>query len=195
MPVDLYGVYLASGASGKAIASLPGLSFVFHAHDVAAEPTRLPRYLDLGFYAEKCGIPFTHSSNLIAALDAALSGSTATSPSSEMAALSTWLRPKLRELGLPILVDDALATPAVVTIPSHATVSSDHARATRCSSDGLLVAYQSEYLVRRNWFQIGLMGYCRREHLEPLVAALHRLQQADSARVLPPSRGRHSPLA
>ena len=37
-----------------------------------AEPARLPRYLDLGYYAEKDGIPFTHSSNLIAALDAAL---------------------------------------------------------------------------------------------------------------------------
>jgi len=183
VPVNLDGVYLASGASGKAIASLPGLSFVFHAHDVAAEPTRLPRYLDLGFYAEKSGLPFTHSSNLIAALDAALMRFDSSEPFEQMAALSAWLRPKLRELGLPILVDDAAATPAVVTIALPATVS-----ATTLGDDlqreGLLVAYQSEYLVRRNWFQIGLMGYCRREHLEPLVAALHRLQQADSARVV-----------
>ena len=95
VPVNLDGVYLASGASGKAIASLPGLSFVFHAHDVAAEPTRLPRYLDLGFYAEKGGIPFTHSSNLIAALDAALMRFDSSEPFEQMAALSAWLRPKL----------------------------------------------------------------------------------------------------
>src|SRR6185436_18221205 len=69
VPLDLSGVHLASGASGKALASYPGLSFVFYNHDIAPEPDRLPRYLDLGYYAQKNGVPFTHSSNLLAALD------------------------------------------------------------------------------------------------------------------------------
>jgi aspartate aminotransferase-like enzyme len=72
VPLTLDGVYLASGASGKALASFPGLCFVFYAHDIPAQPERLPRYIDLGYYAVKNGIPFTHSSNLIGALDAAL---------------------------------------------------------------------------------------------------------------------------
>ena len=128
VPVDLSGVYLASGASGKALAALPGLSFVFHSHDVAPAPTRLPRYLDLGYYADKEGIPFTHSSNLVAALDAALSRFNTDEPFERVASLSSWLRPRLRELGLPLLVDDGQATPAVVTIPLPPSLERDGPR-------------------------------------------------------------------
>ena len=84
------------------------------------------------------------------------------------------LRPQIREMNLPILVDDAHASPAVVTIALPLTRN-----ATSLGDDlqreGFLVAYQSEYLVRRNWFQIGLMGHVSREHLERLVAALGRV--------------------
>jgi hypothetical protein len=37
---------------------------------------------------------------------------------------------------------------------------------------GLLVAYESEYLVQRNWLQIGLMGQCARTDLERLLGEL-----------------------
>jgi aspartate aminotransferase-like enzyme len=180
VPIDLSGVHLASGASGKALAALPGLSFVFHSHQLTPSPTRLPRYLDLGYYADKEGIPFTHSSNLVAALAAALARFNTDEPFERVAALSNWLRPKLRELGLPILVDDGHATPAVVTVPlppsRSATLLGD-----RLQRHGLLVAYQSEYLERRNWFQIGLMGHCTEAHLERLVGALARIITAGRA--------------
>lgn len=174
VPVDLSGVYLASGASGKALAALPGLSFVFHSHDVAPAPTRLPRYLDLGYYADKEGIPFTHSSNLVAALAAALSRFNTDEPFERVAYLSSWLRPRLRELGLPLLVDNGQATPAVVTIPLPPTQSAT-TLGDRLQRHGLLVAYQSEYLERRNWFQIGLMGHCSEAHLERLVSVLAKI--------------------
>ena len=180
LPIDLSGVHLASGASGKALAALPGLSFVFYSHRLTPSPTRLPRYLDLGYYADKEGIPFTHSSNLVAALAAALARFNTDEPFERVAALSNWLRPKLRELGLPILVDDGHATPAVVTVPlppsRSATLLGD-----RLQRHGLLVAYQSEYLERRNWFQIGLMGHCTEAHLERLVGALARIMTAGGA--------------
>lgn len=180
VPIDLSGVHLASGASGKALAALPGLSFVFYSHQLTPSPTRLPRYLDLGYYADKEGIPFTHSSNLVAALDAALARFNTDEPFERVATLSNWLRPKLRELGLPILVDDGHATPAVVTVPlppsRSATLLGD-----RLQRHGLLVAYQSEYLERRNWFQIGLMGHCTEAHLERLVGALARIMTAGRA--------------
>ncbi|HVG23408.1 MAG TPA: GNAT family N-acetyltransferase, partial [Thermoanaerobaculia bacterium] len=68
VPVDLSKVWLASGASGKALASYPGLSFVFHQEVMK---TSGPRYLDLELYAGD-NVPFTHSSNLVRALNAAL---------------------------------------------------------------------------------------------------------------------------
>ena len=180
VPIDLSGVHLASGASGKALAALPGLSFVFHSHGVTPSPTRLPRYLDLGYYADKEGIPFTHSSNLVAALDAALARFNTDEPFERVAALSNWLRPKLRELGLPILVDNGQATPAVVTVPLPPSRSAI-LLGDRLQRHGLLVAYQSEYLERRNWFQIGLMGHCTEAHLGRLVGALARIMAAGPA--------------
>jgi aspartate aminotransferase-like enzyme/predicted N-acetyltransferase YhbS len=174
VPLDLSEVFLASGASGKALASFPGLSFVFHAEDVTPQPLRLPRYLDLGYYAEKCSIPFTHSSNLIAALDAALERFDTTTPFEEIAERSSWLRGKLREFGLPVLISDAHATPAVVTLPFE-TIGSAASVGDALQQRGLLVAYQSEYLVRRNWLQIGLMGRVTIEHLDRLVSVLRVL--------------------
>ncbi len=72
MPVDLSGVYLASCASGKGLRSYAGVAMVFYHHDVQPAPNRLPRYLDLGYYAQQDGIPFTFSSNLLHALHAAI---------------------------------------------------------------------------------------------------------------------------
>ena len=173
IPLNLEGVHLATGASGKALAAFPGLSVVFHADDVVSEPTRVPRYLDLGYYAEKDGIPFTHSSNLIGALDAALDRFETNEPFEQIVELSNWLRPKLRELGFQILVPDAYATPAVVTL----TIPDDPGAAVvgeALERHGMLVAYQSEYLVRRNWLQIGMMGHCSKADLVRLVTALEK---------------------
>ena len=71
VPVNLERIYLASGASGKGLAGYPGLCMVYYNHSIASN-TALPRYLDLGWYAEHQGIAFTHSSNLVQALDAAV---------------------------------------------------------------------------------------------------------------------------
>ena len=171
VPLDLSDVFMASGASGKALASFPGLSFVFHAEEVVPQPKRLPRYLDIGYYAEKCGIPFTHSSNLIAALDAALERFDTPAPFEEIATRSRWLRAQLREAGMPTLVCDECATPAVVTIPFDG-LGSASAVGDALQQRGLLVAYHSEYLARRNWLQIGLMGRILPEHLDRLVQVL-----------------------
>src|ERR1044072_8267060 len=72
VPVDLRGVYLASCVSGKGLAGFPGLSMVFYHYEIGPQPGRSPRYLDLRGYAAQNGTPFTHSSNLLAALQAAL---------------------------------------------------------------------------------------------------------------------------
>lgn len=174
VPLSLDGVYLASGASGKALASYPGLCFVFYAHDIAPEPTRLPRYLDLGYYAAKQGIPFTHSSNLIGALDAALSRFTSDEPFHQLQNLSRLVRPRLREMGWAPLVADSVSTPAVVTI---ALTNGFRAAAIgeRLGREGLLIAHHSEYLAERNWFQVSLMGHRSTEPIECLLAAFGRI--------------------
>src|SRR5947209_6938905 len=70
VPLDLSHVWLATGASGKALASYPGLALVFHREPIAVSGD-LPRYLDLGIYARD-GVPFTHSSNMVRGLRASV---------------------------------------------------------------------------------------------------------------------------
>ena len=174
VPLNLNGVYLASGASGKALASYPGLSFVFYDHDIAPQPDRLPRYLDLGYYAAKSGIPFTHSSNLLAALDVALNRFETDAPFADLDRFARLVRPRLREMGWAPLVDEAVATPAVVTI----ALTNGYKAASIGESlgrQGLVIAHHSEYLAQRNWFQVSLMGHRSPEPFECLLAALGRL--------------------
>jgi aspartate aminotransferase-like enzyme len=172
--VDLAGVYLASCVSGKALASFHGLSMVFYNHEVVPAPRTLPRYLDLGYYATHSGMPFTQSSNLVYALQAALTRTDWPEKYARIADDGAWLRGRLREVGLQVVAPDAHAARAVVTIALPGDVSSRTVGAL-LKRAGSLVSSSSGYLLRRNWIQICLMGEWRRSHLETLpdtIAAL-----------------------
>lgn len=176
VPVDLRGVYLASGVSGKGLGALPGLSMVFYNHKILPAPKTLPRYLDLGLYAAYNGIPFTISSNLLYALKTALEcfQSQSTRPFNDIVDLSVWLRSRLRELGFHILTPDAHASPAVITIALPSPMSSERV-GHRLEEAGYLLSYKSEYLLKRNWIQICLMGECSQEMITPLLNVLEEL--------------------
>jgi aspartate aminotransferase-like enzyme len=174
VPLDLEGVYLASGVSGKGLGAFPGLSMVFFHHEVGPQPEKLPRYLDLGYCSVQGGIPFTHSSNLLSALRVALQRYDSQQPFTEIVDLSNWLRPKLREMGFRILAPDAHACPAVVTIVLPPTMNAQQL-GDELQAAGLLVSYQSEYLLKRNWIQVCMMGECSRQSLVALLAELRKV--------------------
>lgn len=170
LPVDLSGVYLASSVSGKALGGFPGLALVFHNHPVTASP-RLPRYLDLGVYAEDAGVPYTHSSNLLAALEAALEEGVTAERFAVLASLSGMVRARLRALGLPVVGDDAHASPAIVSVALPA--ERDSVALGEClDAAGFPLSYRSGYLVRRNWVQISLMGAVSAGTVERLLTRL-----------------------
>ena len=171
VPLDLAGVYLASGTSGKGLGSFPGLSMVFYNHKAAPALKRLPRYLDLGFYASSSGVPFTTSSNLLYALQASLQRFQAKAPFDHISTLSIWLRARLREQGLQILAPDPHASPAVITLVLPPSISSEQV-GQRLEQSGYLLSYKSEYLLKRNWIQICLMGECSQETMIPLLKLL-----------------------
>jgi aspartate aminotransferase-like enzyme/RimJ/RimL family protein N-acetyltransferase len=159
VPLDLSNVWLASGASGKALASYPGLSFVFY-QEVAR--TDGPRYLDLELYARD-GVPFTHSSNLLRALDTALARVDWAARYAELATTGAWLRARLRNV-----VGEGTPAPHVITI----AVPDSARAAAELERDGFLVAHASSYLRRRNWIQVCLMGEVPRDALAALVRRL-----------------------
>ena len=172
MPVALEDVWLAAGSSGKALGALPGLSFVFH-RDAVAPNGRLPRYVDLGLYAELDGVPFTHSSNLIAALRVAAERALRADTFAETAALSAWLRGALRARGFALVAPEHAASPGILTIALPPQVASD-LLGERLAAAGFELSFRSGYLKRRNWIQIAVMGQCTRANLERLLDALDR---------------------
>lgn len=174
VPVNLRGVYLATGASGKGLRGYPGLCMVFHHHEPTPAPDRLPRYLDLGYYASQHGVPFTFSSNLLHALHAAIRHVDWDRRYATVAELGAELRQRLREAGFRVLAAENVAAPAVVTLvlpPEQSSVELGQ----RMEENGFLLSYNSEYLRKRNWIQIALMGECTREKMISLVNVLKRV--------------------
>ena len=175
-PVDLQGVWLASGASGKGLAAYPGLALAL-CQEWPAPDSALPRYLDLGLYAgpgsdpDGGAVPFTLSSNLLAALAAGIARRTP-----ELLAQieddGRWLRQQLRSLGLTLVAAEAESIGAVTTI-ALAELGIDSERMGRAlESQGFYTSYASGYLRERNWLQICLMGEVRRERLARLLPVL-----------------------
>lgn len=173
VPIHLGGVYLASSSSGKGLGSYAGLSMVFYHHKI--EPDRsLPRYLDLGLYAAKQGVPFTHSSNLIYALQTAIRRFKNGDVFEKQSALAAWLRGELKQLGLDTLGTEANTSPAIVTIPLPEVLDSE-AIGSGLDQAGYRLSYRSEYLLARNWIQISLMGKHSKRELRPLLHELSKL--------------------
>ncbi|HEU5138724.1 MAG TPA: aminotransferase class V-fold PLP-dependent enzyme [Bacillales bacterium] len=173
VPVNLDGVYLASSGSGKGLGSYAGLSMVFYHHEVEPD-AKLPRYLDLGLYASKQGIPFTHSSNLIYALQAALHRFKDHAVLERQEELAAWLRTELRRRGFHIFGSDTDTSPGIVTIALEQSMDSEEV-GDALAEAGYLLSYRSEYLLDRNWIQISLMGEHSRRQLRLLLDELSKL--------------------
>jgi len=173
-PVDLTRVYLASCASGKGLRSYPGVSMVFYNHQVQPAGDQLPRYLDLGYYAQQDGIPFTFSSNLLNAILAAVRGVNWDRRCGELVETSEWLRSNLVESGFDLVGGNANKSPAVITIALPETLNSVTI-GNLLQESGFLLSYNSDYLLRKNWMQICLMGEIAREKVVSLTGALSRI--------------------
>ena len=176
VPVDLSDIYLACGVSGKGLGAYPGLSMVYYNHAVRPAPEIIPRSLDLGYYALKNGVPFTISSNLVYAVQAALEkfGSGDTFCSTER--LSRWTRTKLGDAGFRVVGPDGQSSPGVITLALPDWLDS-RVLGQRLEEEGFRLGYNSSYLVERNWIQIALMGEVSQESLERLCSRLRTQKQ------------------
>jgi aspartate aminotransferase-like enzyme len=172
VPVDLSAVYLASGISGKGLRGYPGLSLVFHNHDIPTACDRLPRYLDLGFYAARSGVPFTVCSNLLYALKTAVS-QVQISRFEQISHHSDYVHARLGEMNLSLVAPRGHASPAVISIALPRDVSALKI-GDRLADAGFHLSYKSDYLLERNWIQICLMGQYTPETLDQMLTTLHR---------------------
>lgn len=164
--LDLKNVYMATGVSGKGMASMPGLSMVFYKADLTASRNGvLPRYFDLSYYEEKSGIPFTISTNAVYALQAALGCSNWGERNSEVRSWSAELKQSLVQYGIGMLADESCSSDHVITIELDSNISSLLV-GKELERFGIYLSYRSEYLIRKNRIQICLMGQCQRPRLK-----------------------------
>jgi aspartate aminotransferase-like enzyme len=159
VPVNLDGVWLASGVSGKALGSYAGVAFVFASE--IPPPRKVPTYLDLRQALLTEGPRFTFGSPLMKALEAALDCQR------DYAPLGKMVRRKLHEIEAQPLVDGPLAAPVVTTFvpPKPGFIES-------CLALGYSIGGESGYLRRRGLVQIATMGAILATHIEDLFDQL-----------------------
>lgn len=177
VPLDLSAVYLASGATGKALSSVAGLSLVF------ADPARLahlntdriPSYLDLPATLATVGPRYTVPSGLLKALVAALavysSPEKAQRRYDHYASLGRHVRTRLQELGMPPLAAEQVASPVITSFYPPGRESAIEF-VSRCETWGFLIGGQSGYLAEQRVVQIANMGAVSRADLDRLFNRL-----------------------
>ncbi len=175
VPVALRDVYLATGTSGKALASFSGIAMVFYNHSVSPAPHSLPRYLDLGYYAATNGVPFTILSDLLYALRTALDYFEA-NRFTNIERMAQELRKGLAQLGMQVVVAEKNASPAVTTIVLPTALDSVWL-GDQLLEQGYLLSYKSQYLVKRNWIQVCLMGEFRGDTIPAFLDLLGMLTE------------------
>jgi len=104
----------------------------------------LPRYLDLGYYRTHGGIPFTHSSNLVYSLGAALDNFKVEDRLASLKQDVKSLRQRLRQAGFSIVAKDQDAAPSVITLALQKEIDSETV-GQQLESEGLLLSYGSSY--------------------------------------------------
>lgn len=168
--LDLAKVYLASGVSGKAIAAYPGICFVMSDHSDFAGGN-IPVYLDLAYYQSCGGIPFTISSNLVAALDQALSEIDLSADTRHMAALKAHMLDYLQQENISI-VNTINPSSNMITLQLPPGYSSESI-GNRLAAEGISIGYKSKYLVERNWLQL---FFTRNNRLKEVEGAIGRTE-------------------
>jgi aspartate aminotransferase-like enzyme len=185
-PLNLEHVYLASASSGKGLASVAGLAIVF-AQSVPTSRGDVPATLDLALHLHDDAVPFTLPSSLLAPLHASLQkrSTLRTARYVEIAEDSALLRREFARNQLTALVDGTHAASGIVTIALPSSVDSSQV-GQHLRDAGIEIGFESEYLRRRNWIQVALMGHYPRAMLKQIPALIREI--AEQASGLPTKR-------
>lgn len=176
IPINLGNVYLATGVSGKALASYTGLSFLFHQGE--KEAYRTARYLDYNYYQEKSGVPFSHSSHAIQALEKALNRYSNDEFYEAYRERVNHFSQLLQEKEIDTLKHDF----GVFTIVYEHSLSAKHI-GEDLMLNGYFVHYLNSYLLKQNWLQIALYNHYSKKDDTKLIRLIERLHKVYHASV------------
>jgi aspartate aminotransferase-like enzyme len=184
VPLDLSGVYLATGATGKSLGAFAGAALIFA--DPAAlgsiDRSRVPSYFDVAGALASDGPCYTFPSPTLRALEAALqeyeTPIKAQARYQHYAALGAYVREQLRYVSLPPLAEEDWACPVVTTFAPPGKEAAG-AFVERCRKWGFAIGGQSGYLAQRRLVQIATMGAVTPEDCAPLFEYLQMPSRAE----------------
>jgi aspartate aminotransferase-like enzyme len=177
VPLDLQGVTLATGSSGKALGAYAGIAVVFADPAAVAglDPAGVPSYLDLAAALENPGPQYTFPSPALCALAAALDEYTepgrAEARYARYERLGRFVRRRLRAVGIEPLADEGHASPVLTTFAPPDGESSTQF-VGRCAAAGFLVGGESSYLAERRLAQVATMGAVTEEEVASLFKSV-----------------------
>jgi aspartate aminotransferase-like enzyme len=176
-PVNLEGIYLASGTSGKGLASYPGIAMVYHQDGVTDLNTvAIPRYMDLKHHQETNQVPYTISTNLFYALVNAFNGVNSPAHFQQVKQLSDFLYEELSALGFTFLGNYADMMPGVISIVCPPEINS-YDLGVELEKNNFFVNYGGSYLRKVNYFQVCIMGHQEKKNVEKLVEFLKAIKE------------------
>ncbi|SDD18391.1 aspartate aminotransferase [Paenibacillus sp. UNCCL117] len=198
VPVNLSGVNWASSVSGKALGSYTGLSFVLEGSagqgegrgesedqgesEGEGEKTSslgIPPYVDAALYRFAEGVPFSQSSNLLGAMDAALDVYEQGEPYAVVSERGRLLRESVEAMGLRVLAAPEHQTPYLVTVVLPERLSSREL-GEHMAFQGFELQYESEYLLARNWVQIACLGALKNSDMRRMLEHLRLYVQGQA---------------
>lgn len=170
IPINLKDVYFASGVSGKGIKSYTGLSFVFHNHIVKVNEA-VPAYMDIGMYEENESIPYSHSWNLIYALQEALKRLEDEEAFEKIKEAYAYIEQAINTMGLKLVSPKDHAAQIVLTIQLNEGQCSK-AVGDALALQGYIVHYESAYLQKNNWIQIACLNHYKERDMKRMLNCL-----------------------
>jgi aspartate aminotransferase-like enzyme len=165
MAIDLSGVTMASASSGKGLASVPGIGIVFS--NITPSPKMdCPVYLDLGHYEFHGGVPFTLSSNLLKPLYVSIRQKLQPDQYALVQDYGQRFFQALHSRGIAPFSD---AGSKVFTLVDNETTG----ELTReFSSRQIVWSSESQYLLKRGWSQLAMLGYYTEAQLRQVLRAM-----------------------
>jgi len=168
--VDLSGLYLATGTSGKGFASYAGISLVYYADDVLKSPVvGIPQSMNLKFHNDCNNVPYTICTNLFYAMTTSFEKLANTAHQQEIKKLSDELYKELQRLGFELLTDVRDIMPGIISIVFPPEINS-YELGVSLENAGFYTNYGSVYLKERNYIQACIMGQHTIDEIQKFVA-------------------------
>lgn len=166
--LDLSKITMATASSGKGLAAYPGLALLF-SNIAPLSNQSIPVYLDLANYASKNNIPFTISSNLIFALYTAILQKN-TVGHANLVRQYSHLYFNIMDRYNVVPFSNRHSKVFTLVVPAEKRSLFIHHMANK----NITLSFESEYLKKRNWAQLAVLGYYEEEQLDYAADALEQ---------------------